>query len=152
MEDHSSPFMCNCIMSLVLLLIRATLAWQTNRFTVEYSSGFTAGEVGERLFLVLKRDEMELEWADKCVSLGSLPGSYLGLACHCMWIQTYIQYRLLLKCCWGCRPVLCLLWGCSQLSANYLKNFGCDKHSFCPGSLIVYNTGAGASCTSPHTK
>lgn len=149
MEDHSSSFMCSYIVSLVLLLIRAILARQTNRFTVEYSSGFTAGESGERLFLVLKRAEMEPEWADKCVPSGTLPGSYWGLACRCLWSQTY---RLLPKWCWGCRPVLCLPWGCSQLTANYLKNFGCDKHSFYQGSLTIYNMVAGDSYASPHAK
>lgn len=48
-------------MSLVLLPICAILGWQNNQCTVEYSSGFMAGESGERLFLVLKRAEMEQE-------------------------------------------------------------------------------------------
>ena len=138
-KDHSSPFMCNYIM-----LICAILAWQTDRL-VEYSSGFMAGEWGERLFLVLKRAEMQQEWAEKCVPFGSLPGSYWGLTCHCTWSHTSILYRLLPKCCWGHRPVLCLPWGCSQLSAKYLKNFGYDKHSFHQGSLTIHTMVSGAS-------
>lgn len=43
---------------------------------------FYAGQSGERLCLVLKRDEMEQKQVDKSVPFGSLPGSYLGLVCH----------------------------------------------------------------------
>lgn len=55
------------------------LAWQTDWLTAEYSSGFIAGESGERLFLVLKRVEMKKEWADKHVPFGMLQGLCLSL-------------------------------------------------------------------------
>lgn len=55
------------------------LALQTDWLTEEYSSGFMAGESGERLFLVLKRVEIKQEWADKHVPLGMLLGLGLSL-------------------------------------------------------------------------